>query len=215
MHKKWSVAVRGIKKCYIGLFDDELDAAHAYDDYIIKNNLNRRLNFPPPEPPTVIPNTRWICLTRGKWALIDARNYDRVSKYKWQAFKTKNGVYYAVANTNNGNEKIYLHRFILGITDSKIQVDHKDHDGLNNTEENIRACTSRQNLTNKRKNKANLNKYKNVYLDKKSNKWLSRIYIDGTVIYIGSSKSENTMAERYNMAAKWFHEEWACLSEIV
>ena len=32
-------------KNYVGVFDDEIDAAVAYNRYVIKNNLRNKLNF--------------------------------------------------------------------------------------------------------------------------------------------------------------------------
>jgi len=40
-----SVTVDG-KTIYIGLYETAIEAAKAYDEYIINNNLNRQLNFP-------------------------------------------------------------------------------------------------------------------------------------------------------------------------
>lgn len=40
--KKWMVITN---KIYLGRFLDEIEAAKAYDEYIIKNNINKPLNF--------------------------------------------------------------------------------------------------------------------------------------------------------------------------
>lgn len=46
---------------------------------------------------------------------------------------------------------IYMHRLILGLTDPKIVVDHRNHDGLDNRRENIKPCTQAENLQNRKK----------------------------------------------------------------
>ena len=34
------------KSCHIGIFKDDISAAHARDMFVLKNNLNKKLNFP-------------------------------------------------------------------------------------------------------------------------------------------------------------------------
>jgi len=45
--EKWVSRVTRYKKShYIGIYDEEIDSAIAYDNYIIENKLPNRLNFP-------------------------------------------------------------------------------------------------------------------------------------------------------------------------
>lgn len=39
-----------------------------------------------------------------------------------------------------------MHRWIMGVTDPEIEVDHRDNDGLNNQRYNLRPCTHLQNM---------------------------------------------------------------------
>lgn len=60
---------------------------------------------------------------------------------------------------------IRMHRFILGIADPRVQVDHDDRDGLNNQRYNLRTCTNAQNQVNKPKVRlSDTSRYKGVYL---------------------------------------------------
>ena len=46
VRSKWKATIKvGGKMIYLGLFDDELDAAHARDAYVIEEQLERKLNF--------------------------------------------------------------------------------------------------------------------------------------------------------------------------
>lgn len=43
---KWSASLWGEYKKHIGLYEDEINAARAYDKYVIENDLPNPLNFP-------------------------------------------------------------------------------------------------------------------------------------------------------------------------
>ena len=97
---------------------------------------------------------RQIPLTQGATAIISASDYSRVSQFKWhlqpRKTKRKDGSvklgYYASGMVFG--KSTLLHRFILGIYDSKIQVDHRDLDGLNCCRSNLRIATPSQNQAN-------------------------------------------------------------------
>lgn len=52
--------------------------------------------------------------------------------------------------------EISLHRYVMGVTDPKIDVDHMDHNGLNNREDNLRVCKHKENTQNKQAYKNNV-----------------------------------------------------------
>jgi len=86
-------------------------------------------------------------------ALVSDRDYARVNKFNWRASPTADGTtVYAVrtAGSRPHRTTIRMHRFILRLRSRKRIVDHRDHDGLNNTRRNIRACTQSQNRANQR-----------------------------------------------------------------
>ena len=90
-----------------------------------------------------------IKLTQGKFAPVDDEDYERVSQYKWTAEKcSKSENYYARNRTINTK----MHRLIMGLGKSKLVVDHLNHKTLDNRKENLRVCTQKENLRN-RKNK--------------------------------------------------------------
>ena len=98
-----------------------------------------------------------IPLTKGLFALIDDDDYERVSKFKWCAAKSAHGnTFYAQSRVRDGEGRsipMSMHRFILGITDSDIHVDHQDGDGLNNQRYNIVAGTRSDNMLNTRRHR--------------------------------------------------------------
>ena len=94
-----------------------------------------------------------IPLTQGFVALVDDADYDRVAAHKWSASKTKTNVYgiRKVQTREARTTSQLLHRFIMGVTDPEIDVDHEDHNGLNCQRSNLRKCVRGENDGNRRK----------------------------------------------------------------
>ncbi len=92
-----------------------------------------------------------IPLSKGKVALVDDEDYERLSQFKWCASQQgRNGLkWYAIRWVCPKGEKQYkvaMHRFILGIAprikDDPRVVDHIDCDGLNNQKSNLQIMDS-------------------------------------------------------------------------
>jgi hypothetical protein len=88
-----------------------------------------------------------IWLTQGFVALVDEADYDRVCAHKWSATKTKTNVYGVrkVWTPEGRTRSQLLHRFIMGVTDPDIDVDHMDHNALNCQRHNLRKCVRGEN----------------------------------------------------------------------
>ena len=90
-----------------------------------------------------------IPLTRGKIAIIDICDAERVLQHNWHTFKNQDGNYYACAKLKKAGIQatLYLHRFILG-PPPHLEVDHKNGDGLDNRRSNLRLAARTQNCRN-------------------------------------------------------------------
>lgn len=66
---------------------------------------------------------------------IDYEDYAKCKDICWSAqYSEKSHTYYIFGRTGYCKQCEYLHRFILGLSkEDIIEVDHKDHDGTNNT----------------------------------------------------------------------------------
>lgn len=153
---------------------------------------------------------------KGKYfAMVDDEDFDRVNSLKWRV-EFERGNIYAVKRVEG--KKLRMHRFILMVKDSKILVDHKDHNGLNNQKSNIRKCNSSQNSTNR--TALGTSKYLGVSFRARKRKtvvyerWIAAIVIKGRDKCLGSFKNEIDAAMAYNKAAKQYHGEFANLNEI-
>ena len=83
-------------------------------------------------------------------AIIDIEDVDRAKQYKCHMRKSLN-TNYSICNLKDG-KKLFLHRLVLGYS-GKDDVDHIDHNGLNNRKSNLRVVTHDTNLRNQHGNR--------------------------------------------------------------
>jgi hypothetical protein len=98
---------------------------------------------------------------------------------------------------------------------TKMLVDHKDRNGLNNQKENLRICDYSKNAQNSKRNPIyGSSNYKGVYLYKRTNKYRANIKLKGKRIYLGYFDSDKEAALAYNKKAIELFGEYACLNII-
>jgi hypothetical protein len=149
---------------------------------------------------------RRIPLTQAKFALVDPDDYTALIKHKWSASKWGN-TFYAVRS--QGRTQIKMHRQITNAP-PHLLVDHRDHNGLNNTKQNLRLCTQSENAKNQRPRNDGSSKFKGVSWNKRDKHFDVRLRYNGRNLYIGSSKSELEAARAYDSAAKFYYGNFAC-----
>lgn len=150
-----------------------------------------------------------IKLTQGKVALVDDEDYEYLNQWFWQAHKHRNTCY-AVRSEKIFNGKrpgIKMHRVILN-TPSELQVDHKDHNGLNNQKYNLRNCTNSQNKMNVLP--MSNTGYLGVYYQ--NNLIRAKIRIQKKSIHLGCFKTIEDAANAYDEAALKYFGEFANLN---
>lgn len=160
-----------------------------------------------------------IQLTQGKVALVDDADYGRLNRFKWYAHKQPR-TYYAARNIRMSDSKrlkIFMHQVILGLQPGDPrQCDHRDGNGLNNIQSNLRICTSRQNNQSQRKKrKVGTSKYKGVCWHRGRRKWCSRIHVSGEQIFLGLFESEIGAARVYDAAAVKYHGAFALTNRMM
>jgi hypothetical protein len=154
-----------------------------------------------------------IPLTQGMVALVDDEDFERLSQYKWYAWKSGNA-FYATRNITlrkGVQGQMKMHREILNLTDRKIYCDHINHNGLDNQKHNLRACTSSENQMNTI-SKTGVSQYKGVCWYKQGETWAAQIMIHRKRIHLGCYDSEEDAAKAYDEAAKLYFGEFACLN---
>jgi len=151
-----------------------------------------------------------IQLTQGKVAIIDDEDLEKVYQYKWCACKGGK-TFYAQRNIkiNGKYTMVSMHRFIMDYPIG-LQVDHINHNGLDNRKENLRVCNAAQNQWNQKSRTDNASGFRGVSLFGK--KWRAHIRISSKKIYLGSFNAKEEAAFAYDKKAVELFGEFACLN---
>jgi hypothetical protein len=161
-----------------------------------------------------IKNVKIIKLTTpGKYAIVDDRDYIRVSHFKWRADLGKQNTWYALRRTRiNGKEScMSMHRFILGET--SYLIDHKNRNGLDNRRSNLRLCTYSQNSAHAVGKKPW--KLKGISWHKGSRRWQAQICKDYHNIYIGKFLTAQEAADAYDKKARELFGEFSMTNKDI
>lgn len=132
-------------------------------------------------------------LTKGYSALIDAEDFERLSKKKWMANVNANQIRAARTEKVNGKVKmLYLHHAVLNV-DSAIlrlngkEVDHINGNPLDNRKENLRIVDHTINMRNTVRHKNRVG----YCFNKRANLW--SCYLDSpgkSRQYLGYTKTK-------------------------
>jgi hypothetical protein len=156
-----------------------------------------------------------ILLTRGYVALVDDEDYERViAAGPWRVAVGRHTMY-AQRHVHKPDGKWTtqrMHRFLLGVTNPKIQVDHRNHTGLDNQQPNIHRCLNGHNQANSRKRSGTSSRFRGVHWDKCRGKWKARLQIDGKRLSLGYFTDEVAAALAYDAAARELFGEFANLN---
>jgi hypothetical protein len=103
-----------------------------------------------------------------------------------------------------------MHRFILGITNPKIKVDHRNRYELDNRRTNLRIPTNSQNGANANKCRHRTSsRFKGVSWHKRLRKWCAHIGVNRGLIHLGYFTNELDAARSYDAAAREHFGEFA------
>lgn len=155
-----------------------------------------------------------IKLTQGQDVKVDDGDYERLCDIRWRASVGPRGHTYAWGSSRQrfgGRRSVAMHRVILGIEQHgrEVEVDHVNHDTLDNRRVNLRIVTRSQNMANRTPNQKSSSRYKGVTFratrGHRRPQWRARIWAHPTLRCIGTYHHELAAAAAYNAAAyrKW------------
>lgn len=164
------------------------------------------------------PMSKQITLTQGKFTIVDDEDFEWLNQWKWCANKIHN-IWYAIRGlihsekiANGKHICILMHRQIMNCPKG-FEIDHQDHNGLNNQKSNLRICTRNQNQHNQKiQTRIKSSQFKGVYWDKSTKRWPAQIKYNSKRIHLGGFGSEIEAAKAYDKAAKRLFGEFARLN---
>jgi hypothetical protein len=160
-----------------------------------------RLDVPAPPHEGV----RYIALTKRKFALVDAADYEWLKNFRWHA-KCARGRYYAA--TVIDGKSVSMHRLIMNPPPGKV-TDHISGNSLDNTRANLRNCTPEQNRHNTRPS-GKRSRFIGVY--RRGDKWFFKICRQREYFYGGPFDTDVEAAKARDQKARELFGEYAWLN---
>ena len=151
----------------------------------------------------------------GRIALVDDEDYDLIEQYRWYVEErifpsgSISGPYARTSiHVKHKYILVFMHIMITGWS----QVDHKNHNGLDNQRKNLRQADNFQNQANRKRDFDSTSPYKGVTWSKTSGKWIARISIGGVRRSLGYFTDETEAAHAYDTAAAEAFGEYAWIN---
>jgi len=162
-----------------------------------------------------ITSVRFIPLTQGRFAIVDAADYEWLTRFsKWCYNGTKGyAVSSLVRRLSRAGESYQMHQIIMRAPPG-VSPDHKNGNKLDNRRSNLRLANGTQNMANRDLQSNNTTGYKGVVRHR--GKFRARIG-DGLRKggrHLGIFLTVEEAALAYNTAAVEMYGEFACLNSV-
>lgn len=150
--------------------------------------------------------------------LISDKDIDMLQKYRFYIRTNDGNILYAITSDRS---KIFLHHIIMERMinrkiNSKEQIDHMNHNTLDNRRSNLRLCNNSKNSMNRNKiNCKTSSEYKGVYFSKRDKTWYAYIKLNGKKKHLGCYSDEIEAATSYDQAARKYFGEFAALNFLI
>lgn len=140
---------------------------------------------------------------------VGARNWMKVSLEDADALSATYWEYYSNGYAANQRQHLHAHRVVIErMLDRKLlqteNVDHKNHDGLDNRRQNLRVATDSENNANRRSLRQTSSQYRGVSFCKQTGRWRASVggrVSTGSQLRLGRYQSEEEAA--------WMYDQWA------
>lgn len=132
------------------------------------------------------PATKYIALTKGQVAVVDAENYEWLNQWNWRAaWSPLTKTFYAVrTDRSDGKKTVFMHREVLHYS-GDLHTDHIFGLTLDNRKSQLRLATNAQNQSNKGLQSNSTSGLKGVSWHKRIGMWQARITISKVTLHLG------------------------------
>jgi hypothetical protein len=123
------------------------------------------------------------------WAIIDPENLEWVNQWRWSL----NWGYVIRGETKTGKMvQFRLHRMVMGLTheDRGLEVDHINHDRLDNRRSNLRIVTRAGNNQNQPSVRGSTSRFRGVSWEQSTRRWVAQAMKDKRTHKIGRFRDE-------------------------
>lgn len=152
-----------------------------------------------------------ITLSKGKVAIVSQEDFEYLNQWKWSLHSGGYAVrreYLGIKDGKEVSRYILMHREILKPNDNQ-EVDHINHNRLDNRRENLRLCDRSENLANNSIRKDNTSGVRGVYWFKPYKKWKVSLTFRGKEYHIGYFTDKEAAIEAKKKAVVKIHGEFA------
>ncbi len=139
---------------------------------------------------------------QDKFAIVDAEDYEELRIHNWHLSSTGHVVRY------ENKKAILMHRVIM-CAQPGTEIDHINGIRSDNQRANLRQCSHAENGKNRRVNQSANKKSKYKGVSRGEGSWRVEIKVNGNRHKLGGYKSEYDAAIIYDMAARYYHGEFA------
>ena len=144
-------------------------------------------------------------LPDGSTFYVDTNRISDIEQLSWH--RSKDG--YISNYSRSSKETLALHRWLLGITDPTVIVDHVNRNRMDCRLENLRTASFQQNSCNHKLFCTNQTGYAGVYYSNCSRRYEVKVGYMGKRIFLGASADNPThLAQLYNIAAQYLYGDY-------
>ena len=138
--------------------------------------------------------------------IIDTNDLPLVRDYQWHVENSRKDLQYGQTNTNGKlpTKTIRIHRLLIPDVE---QIDHINHNGLDNRRCNLRACNNRENNCNKNFSLNPRSGYTGIRYNEKAGSYYVRIMVHKKEVSLGHYKFlEEALEARKQGELRYFGE---------
>lgn len=145
-----------------------------------------------------------IPLTKGKVAIVDDDDFDRLNNYSW--YYNNSGYVARKLRTKGVQTTILMHREIMNPPKGMV-IDHINHNPLDNRKENLRITTQSFNIRHSKLRKNNTSGFIGITKVKRKKEWMAQLTLNRKCINLGYYETPEEAAKVYQDYVRKLWEE--------